>query len=238
MNKAGKAGWKNAASLQRTGRKPAQKLPLFRSWASPFALFSLTVLHLQGFFSIDYLGNRFSQLSSVWTMTGREGTELPTLWDMSFSQLKQQIEKYFGQYLKWERMFTKCHSILRILAVLGLFVSFKVVKDGRWQEKTVTNRVMVSAASKWFSCQGPTLLHRPKTSSNTQLFSSSFSRCAQGSSSPDSLCHGYWFLNLTFKNACCGSQATEEQHHASLLTLHKSCLLLHTEHWVDPGSQK
>lgn len=55
-----------------------------------------------------------------------------------FFTMETANRKIFGQYLEWEGMFTKCYSILRILAVLGLFVPLKVVKDGRWQEKAVT----------------------------------------------------------------------------------------------------
>lgn len=76
MNEVEKLLQNYAAPLQCTDKKPTQKLLLFRSWASPLSVFRLTVLHLQVFFIINYLGKKFSQQWTVWTMKGREGVEL------------------------------------------------------------------------------------------------------------------------------------------------------------------
>lgn len=63
MSKAERGIQNHAAPLQCTNRKLTQELLGIRSRASPFSLFSLTVLHMQGFFNINFLENELSQLS-------------------------------------------------------------------------------------------------------------------------------------------------------------------------------
>lgn len=79
----------------------------------------------------------------------------------------------------------------RILAVLGLSISLRMVKDGSWPVKQwQTPALMVSAVSlQTILLPGTHRTVHTQNFCNTQLFPSSFSRCAQGSSSPNPPCH-------------------------------------------------
>lgn len=101
---------------------------------------------------------------------------------------------------------------MRILVVLGLYVSLRVVKD-----EGVTN-TETNGFSDQPGNQSPT--RAPPNCADTKFpvthfFLSSFSRCAQGSSSPNSLHHGTVDTSLSKMSPA----VAEQWRHAALCFL-------------------
>lgn len=135
-------------------------------------------------------------------------------------------------------------SFKRILAVLGLPVSLRVVKDGRWQEKTVADIETDGFSSQPANsspARDPSNCADPKLPVTHSCFHPHFPDvprevplqipCAMVLSSQP-------HLQKCLLQFLSSRGVPAQQHHASLLTLHKSRLLLRMEHWSDPQCQK
>lgn len=107
-------------------------------------------------------------------------------------------------------------SFKRILAVLGLSVSLRVVKDERWQEKTVADIETDGFSSQPANsspARDPSNCADPKLPV-TPVFTLIFQMCPGKFLSKPSV-PWYCLLNHTFKNASCSSWAVEESQHSS-----------------------